>query len=107
MKYGEALENAISAIEKSILPRCEHFKIGKTGQLLHTRFVQSAYKNEYKHIRLLGRCCSVSAASKLEADLIEKYILCSKCDNIKSGRVSFKDSMASEDGKYRVYIVWE
>ncbi len=91
---------------RNIIETCANFKIGKTGEPLEERRSQSDYAREYEHITEIYKSQNKSAVDDMESFLISKFLLNSKCDNLKSGRASNNDTMRDNASEYRVYIVW-
>lgn len=84
---------------------CNHFKIGKTGQIPEDRF-DSNYANYYDSIMVVYSSNNPDDVSQMEADLIDYYEGHPKCDNIKDGDESINDQMTSKNGQYITYVVY-
>ena len=91
---------------RNIIENCANFKIGKTGETLEERHSQPDYAGEYEHITEIYKSQTKSAVDDMESFLISRFILNSKCDNLKSGRDSNSDTMKDNASEYRVYLVW-
>jgi len=93
-------------IENSIiipLLTCKHFKIGKTGMSLQERLNEPDYNGTYSYIKKLHSSSSITEISRLERDLILRFMNDYRCDNV---RTTDKDEMR-ESGKYILYLVWK
>ena len=91
---------------RSIIENCANFKIGKTGESLEERHSQPDYAGEYEHITEIYKSQNKGSVDDMETYLISRFLLNSKCDNLKSGRVSNNDTMRDNASEYRVYLVW-
>lgn len=84
---------------------CQSYKIGKTGQSVDDRYINSDYPDNYNHIK------PIFSGSKQDASEMESYLIdcCKdhyKCDNRKDGEASYNDEMADAE-VYHVYVVWK
>lgn len=100
-KSDEEIERAI----QEIADRCEHFKIGKTGETIQDRGNQPSYQ-DYDCIQSLFESNSAALISTLEKNFINKFKDHPKNDNDKGGRQSLFDKMTDSDA-YHLYIVWK
>ena len=93
-------------IVDSIIPLCEIFKIGKTGQPIDDRFDNSDYPKHF------DRITEVFRGDKKEVDDMESYLIDyyknnPKCVNGKDGGASNNDPMKPNAKIYYVYVVWK
>lgn len=91
---------------RNIIENCANFKIGKTGESLEERHSQPDYAGEYEHITEIFKSQNKGSVDDMETYLISRFLLNSKCDNLKSGRASNNDTMRDNALEYRVYLVW-
>ena len=87
----------------AIAMECRSFKIGKTGQRVDNRYMNSDYPDTYRHIKTVYSG-SEQDASDMESFLIDHYKDHSKCDNRKDGEASNNDDM-TDAVIYHVYVV--
>ena len=102
-RYRQILRSCEVSIN-AIMSKVEAFKIGKTGDTCDERLAN--YNGEYESIISLHESNDEDEASRLEADLINKYILNNKCMNEKEGDGSLNDPMTDKNGRYIVYMVY-
>lgn len=103
-KYGIARSRV-----KTVLEKCESFKIGKTGMDPYTdRLNETDYAEEHKftNIEIIYQSEIAEEVSEMEARMIDEFLKHPKCKNKKDGDGSVNDNMADAD-IYTTYIVWK
>ena len=82
------------------------FKIGKSGVTAEERFSEPDYNGIYNDIMVVYESSSADNVSKMEASLIDFFKDNEKCENIKDGDGSVKDTMVPSK-EYIVYVVYK
>ena len=94
--------NAVDRVSE-LLPKCQSFKIGKTGDGLNNRL--SKYNGEFEEIKDVYKGTKTEV-DDMESILIDKFSVHPKCKNKKDGAASNNDPVAEDAEEYQVYVVY-